>query len=339
MATTLAPRAARAFAFPSPARADGTARAAATALVVALHDELTALFTALDGGGAFAEERWERPGGGGGVSRALTEGTTFEKAGVNRSAVDGTLPRAVAARLGATVPGEGDATFFATGVSLVVHPRSPMIPTVHLNVRYFEIADADGTPLDAWVGGGADLTPTYPFPEDARDFHRALRRACAPHGASVYPAFKRACDDYFTNGHREGEARGVGGIFFDHLRPAPGAPAGDGGFAEPFALLRHVGRSLRHAYAPIVERRRAAPYGAVERDFQLERRGRYVEFNLLHDRGTLFGLQTGARVESVLMSLPPMASWGRGARAYAAGSFQSRLLRMLVPRDWTGDGA
>ncbi|MGZ8376089.1 MAG: oxygen-dependent coproporphyrinogen oxidase [Gemmatirosa sp.] len=309
-----------------------TTRDLVSRLVVALHDELTTLFTTLDGGGTFTEDPWERPGGGGGVSRTLVEGATFEKAGINRALVDGTLSEEAAARLAARRVGPG-ATFFAAGVSLVVHPRSPMVPTVHLNVRYFEIANADGGPSDAWVGGGTDLTPTYPFPEDARDFHRALHALCGAHDASLYPCFKRACDEYFVNRHRGNEARGVGGIFFDHLRPGED-PAGLG-MAGLLALLGDVGRSPAQAYAPLVERHRHTPWGDAERELQLARRGRYAEFNLLHDRGTHFGLQTGARTDSVLMSLPPLASWAPVVAA--PGSSADRLAAMLAPRDWAGE--
>jgi coproporphyrinogen III oxidase len=294
-----------------------------------LHDEVTAFFTELDGGGQFREDRWDRPGGGGGVARVLSEGTSFEKAGVNRSAVEGELPPGLAQRLGARVAFDATGSFFATGVSLVIHPRSPMVPTVHLNVRYLEIASPDGMVLDAWFGGGTDLTPTYPFAEDAVHFHRTLRDVCARHDPSFYARFKEWCDHYFVNTHRGDERRGVGGIFFDNLRP------GDSGleFAPLYAFVSDVGRMLPAAYRPIVERRRGTPYGDRERRFQLFRRGRYVEFNLVHDRGTVFGLQTNARTESVLMSLPPLASW-EYAPQFAPGSFEAELMAMLEPRDW-----
>jgi coproporphyrinogen III oxidase len=294
-----------------------------------LHDDLTNLFTALDGGGGFKEDGWERPGGGGGVARVLSEGRTFEKAGINRSVVDGELPAALAQRLGARTGAGGHGVFFAAGVSLVAHPRSPIVPTVHLNVRYFEVGDPEGRVLDNWFGGGTDLTPTYPFPEDAVHFHRTLRDACARHQPSFYPRFKQWCDHYFVNTHRGDERRGVGGIFFDNLRP------GDSGvdFAGLHAFVDDVGRVLAAAYAPIVERRRALPWGDRERRFQLFRRGRYVEFNLVHDRGTLFGLQTQARADSVLMSLPPLASWEH-APQFEPGSFEAELMAMLEPREW-----
>jgi coproporphyrinogen III oxidase len=296
-----------------------------------LHDEITDLFTRLDGGGSFREDCWERPGGGGGVSRVLSEGTTFEKAGINRSRVEGVLDPNLAQRIGTRSTAIEPLSFFATGVSLVAHPRSPMVPTIHLNVRYFEIIRTTGEPIDAWFGGGTDLTPTYPFPEDAAHFHRALKTICDRHHDSFYPRFKSWCDHYFVNTHRSEERRGVGGIFFDHLR------SGEGGLdlSQLFALVSGVAGVLSEAYAPIVERRRGLSYGERERRFQLVRRGRYAEFNLLHDRGTLFGLQTGARIESVLMSLPPLAAWDYSP-VYQQGSFEAKLLEMLEPRDWVG---
>lgn len=314
-------------------------RARAGAWTVAVHDEITRLLTALDGGGRFAEEAWAREGGGGGVSRLLTEGRTFEKAGVNRSTVFGVLPdevrRALGGRLDAA--GAGPVDFFATGVSVVAHPRSPMVPTVHLNVRYFELTGPGSARVDAWFGGGTDLTPTYPRPEDARHFHGALAAACAPFGPEVYPRAKCWCDDYFVNAHRGGERRGAGGIFYDHVRPGEGvAERLDG--AALHGLSAAVGTVLGAAYAPVVERRAGEPYGEAERALQLERRGRYAEFNLLHDRGTLFGLRTHARVDSVLMSLPPAAAWGPPA-AHPPGSAGARLARMLAPRDWLAPGA
>lgn len=341
------PQAARAYTRPPTGNdraSDDRARAAAWTADV--HESVTRLLTDLDAGGAFAEEVWERPGGGGGVSRTLAEGATFEKAGANRSTVHGTLPGAVRQRLGGRLPEGADpdaaVAFFATGVSVVVHPRSPMVPTVHLNVRYFELADVEGRVWDRWFGGGTDLTPTHPHAEDARHFHRALAGACAPFGAGLYARGKAWCDDYFVNTHRAapsrgvgtaaGERRGVGGVFYDHVRPGEGAAAGlDAGGLHAFAQT--LGTVLGSAYAPVVARRRREPYGAAERALQCERRGRYAEFNLLHDRGTLFGLQTGARVDSVLMSLPPAAAWPAPG-PHAPGSAGARLAEMLVPRDW-----
>jgi coproporphyrinogen III oxidase len=297
--------------------------------IAQLHDDTTALFSSLDGGGRFREDEWTRPGGGGGVTRVLSDGITFEKTGVNRSLVHGMLTPQVGQRLGAQLGGALEAEFFAAGMSLVAHPRSPMIPTVHLNVRYFEILGPSGETLDCWLGGGTDLTPTYPFAEDAVAFHRELKSTCDRYHASFYPRFKTWCDHYFVNTHRGDERRGVGGIFFDHLR------AGEGGLdlERLVGFWDEVGRSPAVAYGPIVERRRGERYGERERRFQLARRGRYVEFNLVHDRGTLFGLQTQARIESVLMSLPPLAAW-EYAPQYEPGSFEAELLAMLEPREW-----
>jgi coproporphyrinogen III oxidase len=299
-----------------------------------LHDQATELFTRLDGGGEFQEDRWVRDGGGGGVSRLLSGGATFEKAGINRSAVDGVLVPQLSQRIGARASGLEPTSFFVTGLSLVVHPRSPMIPTIHLNVRYFEITGPSGDPMDAWFGGGTDLTPTYPYPEDAVHFHRSLQAACDRHHPEFYARFKTWCDHYFVNTHRGDERRGIGGIFFDNLRD------GEAGLClkRLLAFVSDIGNVLPEAYQPIVERRRQVSYGDRERRFQLTRRGRYVEFNLVHDRGTLFGLQTGARIESVLMSLPPLAAW-EPAVMYQPGSFEARLVEMLEPRDWVAEDA
>jgi coproporphyrinogen III oxidase len=304
-------------------------RAATQAWIERLHDDVTAFVTRLDRGGTFTEDIWQRAGGGGGVTRVLCEGTTFEKAGINRSAVHGILPPTLAQRLGAELAPDADARFFVTGLSLVAHPHSPMVPTIHLNVRYFEIGSPSGDVLDAWIGGGTDLTPTYPFPEDATHFHRILKAVCDRHHAAFFPRFKRWCDEYFVNAHRGRERRGIGGIFYDNLR------AGDGGLTMDalLAFADDVGRVLPDAYGPIVERRRDLPYGERERRLQLFRRGRYVEFNLVHDRGTLFGLQTNARIESVLMSLPPLAAW-EYAPEFPPGSPEAELMAMLEPRDW-----
>jgi coproporphyrinogen III oxidase len=254
---------------------------------------------------------------------------------VNRALVEGILPPEAAARIGGNIPPGSTPHFFATGVSVVVHPRSPMVPTVHLNVRYFELADADGRLHDAWYGGGTDLTPMHPFAEDARDFHVALKGTCDAHGAGLYPQYKRWCDEYFRSPHRANEARGIGGVFFDHLRPDDAAHGLDADALHAF--VTDVGLALRAAYAPIVRRRRDAAF--TDRDVRLQRhrRARYVEFNLLHDRGTHFGLQTGARTESVLMSMPPVAEWAAPADPQP-GSIEAELAAMLVPRDWAREG-
>ncbi len=295
-----------------------------------LHDTITDAFEGWDGGGRFQEDAWLRPGGGGGVSRVLTEGVTFEKAGVNRFSGGGPIPGEMAARLGSTRVSSGTVDFFATGVSVVAHPRSPLVPIVHMNVRYFELRDGEGRRVDHWFGGGLDLTPTFPFPEDAVHFHRTLRRICNRHHADYYPRFKAWCDDYFVNAHREKERRGVGGIFFDNLR-AEGA--GELETEALFRFVQDVGLAIRPAYGTVVGRRRGLPWGTREKEFQLVRRGRYAEFNLVHDRGTRFGLQTNARIESVLMSMPPVARWGY-ALSYEEGTFEHRLMAMLEPRDW-----
>ncbi len=309
-------------------------RARAIAWIAEVHDELTALFTRLDRGAQFREDSWERAEGGGGYSRVMIDGATFEKGGINRSVVYGRLPAAAAAKLGGRGVADGESHFFATGVSLVIHPRSPMIPTVHLNVRYFELSDDDGILRDAWYGGGTDLTPMYPFPDDVKHFHRTLAAICNKYDASLHRRFKPWCDEYFRNTHRDNETRGCGGVFFDHVRPGEDESGMDE--EATMAFVNEIGRSLTEAYGPIVERRRDAEYGERERTFQLIRRGRYVEFNLVHDRGTHFGLHTAARIESVLMSLPPLAAWPY-APTWPAGSFESELMAMLAPRDWLAD--
>jgi coproporphyrinogen III oxidase len=298
-------------------------------VIETLHDEATVLVNSLDHGGAFREDNWDRPGGGGGVTRVLVEGRTLEKAGVNRSVVSGVLPPEEMRRLGVRASLPAPAEFFAAGLSIVIHPWSPMVPTVHLNVRYFEIVAPGGPLVDWWFGGGTDLTPYYPAPEDARHFHVALKAICDRYHHSYYSRFKTWCDNYFVNTHRGEERRGIGGIFFDNLRP------GESGldFEQLLAFVMDVGRSMSATYAPIVDRCRNLPYGDRERRFQLVRRGRYAEFNLVHDRGTVFGLRTGARIESVLMSLPPLAAW-EYAPEYEPGSFEAELMGMLEPRDW-----
>ncbi len=314
--------------------ARGSQRAEAKRWIAGLHDELTSFFGRLDKGGTFTEDRWERPGGGGGVARVMTDGVTFEKAGINRSAVMGELPELAARRLGGHGAAAGATHFFATGVSLVVHPRSPMVPTIHLNVRYFELTDEHGQITDSWFGGGTDLTPFYPNHDDVALFHRGLRAMCDRHHTAFYPEFKKRCDEYFVNVHRDNEARGVGGIFFDHLRADDTSHSLSQ--AQVTAFVSDVARVLRQTYEPLVERRRDELFTQAHRDFQLVRRGRYVEFNLVHDRGTIFGLQTQARIESVLMSLPPLAMWQYAPR-YAPDSFEARLVHMLEPRDWAAD--
>ncbi len=258
-----------------------------------LQDKICRSLEEVDGRASFREDLWQREGGGGGRTRVLEEGSFFERAGVNFSAVEGILPEAFAAKIGEEVANAEGCEFFATGVSLVLHPHSPYAPTVHANFRYLEKGDA------SWFGGGADLTPYYPFREDVEHFHRTLKEACDKHDPDYYPRFKKWCDEYFFIKHR-GETRGVGGIFFDYL-------TGDVG--KLFAFVKDTGEAFLPAYLPIIERRRDYDYDMREREFQLLRRGRYVEFNLVYDRGTIFGLETQGRTESILMSLPPLARW------------------------------
>lgn len=283
------------------------------------------IVTALEavGGESFRTDRWLRPEGGGGVSRLIEGGELLERGGVLFSHVTGMrLPPSASAHR----PELAGRPWEAMGVSMVLHPRNPYIPTTHMNVRMFVAAARPGhDEADVfWFGGGLDLTPYYPFEEDARHFHQTCHDALAPHGADYYPRYKRWCDEYFYLKHRQ-ETRGVGGIFFDDLNEA--------GFDAAFALTRSVGDSFLDAYLPIVERRRALDYGPRERDFQAYRRGRYVEFNLVFDRGTLFGLQSGGRTESILLSMPPQAHW-RYDWHPEAGSPEAELAHYLKPRQW-----
>ncbi len=258
-----------------------------------LQDGICRAVEEADGAAGFREDHWQREGGGGGRTRVMEGGAVFEKAGVNFSAVEGVLPEAFAAKIGEGIENAEGRQFFATGVSLVLHPGNPHVPTVHANFRYLEKGAA------SWFGGGTDLTPYYPFREDIVHFHRTLKEACDKHDADYYLRFKKWCDEYFFIKHRS-ETRGVGGIFFDYLQ---------GDSDKLFAFVKDVGEAFLPAYLPIVERRRHSGYGQREREFQLIRRGRYAEFNLVYDRGTIFGLETRGRTESILMSLPPLARW------------------------------
>ena len=286
-----------------------------------LQEQVCTALAAADGEGKFHEDAWQRPDGGGGRTRILTDGRVFEQAGVNFSHVDGQrLPPSASAQR----PELAGRSYQAMGVSLVIHPRNPYIPTSHCNVRFF-IADKPGAPPVWWFGGGFDLTPYYGFEDDARHWHGIAHQACAPFGQDYYTRFKKWCDEYFFLKHR-GETRGIGGLFFDDFS--------DRNFEHSFAFMRSVGDSFLPAYLPIVERRKDMPFGERERDFQLYRRGRYVEFNLVYDRGTLFGLQSGGRTESILMSLPPLVRW-RYDWHPAAGSPEARLYDdFLKPREW-----
>jgi coproporphyrinogen III oxidase len=270
-----------------------------------------------DGGGKFSIDEWTREGGGGGTTRILTDGAVFERAGVGFSAVSGaTLPPAASKQR----PELAGRRWRAFGVSLVAHPRNPYVPTSHFNARFFVAESADHEPV-WWFGGGFDLTPYYGFEEDARHWHATAQDAAG----EAYPFFKQWCDDYFYLPHRK-EARGIGGLFFDDWTV--------GGFNKAFETLRHVGDQFIPAYLPIVQVRRDMPYGERERDFQLYRRGRYVEFNLVYDRGTLFGLQSGGRAESILMSMPPQATWRYDWKP-EPGSPEAELYeKFLTPRDW-----
>jgi coproporphyrinogen III oxidase len=269
----------------------------------------------------FQRDSWTRPGGGGGISALVEEGHLFERAGVNFSHVMGQgLPPSASAHR----PELAGRNFEAMGVSLVLHPRNPYAPTVHMNVRFFAAFKDQEAPV-WWFGGGMDLTPYYGFAEDAVHFHSTCRAALNPFGSDLHPRFKKWCDEYFYLKHRQ-EPRGVGGIFFDDFNQLP--------LEQSFALTRSVGDHFLEAYVPIVERRRDHPYGEMERDFQAYRRGRYVEFNLVYDRGTLFGLQSGGRTESILMSLPPVVRW-RYQWSPKSGSPEDSLLKEFINgRDW-----
>ncbi|ERE07065.1 oxygen-dependent coproporphyrinogen oxidase [Pseudogulbenkiania ferrooxidans] len=286
-----------------------------------LQDRICAALEQADGKAQFAEDAWSREAGGGGRSRVLAGGGVFEQAGVNFSHVHGdALPASATAHR----PELADRRFEAMGVSLVIHPSNPHVPTSHANVRFF-IAEKDGEAPVWWFGGGFDLTPYYPQEEDAVHWHTVARDLCAPFGGEVYPRYKKWCDEYFHLKHRN-EARGIGGLFFDDLN--------EWGFDKSFAFTRAVGDGYLDAYLPIVARRKEQAWGDRERQFQLYRRGRYVEFNLVWDRGTLFGLQSGGRTESILMSMPPLVRWEYGYQP-EPGSPEARLYTdFLPPRDW-----
>ncbi len=279
---------------------------------------------AIDGKEKFIEDQWIREEGGGGISRVIANGNVFEKGGVNTSAVHGPLPKTMQQAFGV-----GESNFFACGLSLVIHPLNPYVPTVHANWRYFELYDSKDKKIDSWFGGGTDLTPYYLFEEDARHFHQTLKAAMDPFGQELYPKHKQHCDEYFTNKHRNNETRGIGGVFYDYLRPENETDAD-----RLFAFQQANGNAFLNAYLPIVKRRKDMPYSEKEIEWQEIRRGRYVEFNLIHDRGTLFGLKTNGRTESILMSLPPRARWGYNYKP-EAGSEEEKLLEVcLNPANW-----
>jgi coproporphyrinogen III oxidase len=290
-----------------------------------LQETICTALADVDGRTGFREDNWEREGGGGGRSRVMEGGAVFEKAGVNFSHVFGTaLPQsATAAR-----PELAGRSFQAMGVSLVIHPHNPYVPTSHANVRFF-IAEKEGAAPVWWFGGGFDLTPYYGFAEDAVHWHRLAKEACTPFGDDVYPRYKQWCDEYFYLKHRS-EPRGIGGLFFDDLN--------SGGFEYCSSLMMSIGNHYLPAYLPIVERRRHIAYGDREKDFQRYRRGRYVEFNLVYDRGTLFGLQSGGRTEAILMSLPPEVTWRYDWKP-EPGTAEAELYEVfLQPKDWLAPG-
>ena len=287
-----------------------------------LQDRLCAEFEQLDGGGTFARDPWQRPAGGGGESRVLSGGQVFEQAGVGFSHVFGNEMPPSATKHRPELAGK---QFQAVGVSLVLHPQNPYVPTTHANFRFFSAGEKKPV---WWFGGGFDLTPYYPFREDVVHWHQTAKASCDPFGEDLYPRYKDWCDRYFYLKHRD-EARGVGGLFFDDLN--------EEGFEKSFAFLRSVGDSFLDAYVPIVKRRSDHPFGHQQREFQLYRRGRYVEFNLIYDRGTLFGLQSGGRTESILMSLPPQVRWEYNWQP-EPGSPEEELYRdYLQARDWLGE--
>jgi coproporphyrinogen III oxidase len=291
--------------------------------ILQLQDQIVAGLEAVEGKAKFREDIWERPEGGGGRTRVIENGAVIEKGGVNISAVHGKLPEAMQKMFGV---GEDD--FFACGLSLVIHPKNPMAPTVHANWRYFEMYNDTGEIINSWFGGGQDLTPYYLFDEDAKHFHQTCKTACDKHNLDFYPKYKKQCDEYFWNTHRN-EARGIGGLFFDYCKET-----------ETMSMdnwcdfVSEVGNSFLEAYIPILERRKYLPYNEAQKTWQEIRRGRYVEFNLVHDKGTLFGLKTNGRIESILMSLPPKVQWVYDHHP-EKGSEEEKLIQILEnPVDW-----
>ena len=288
-----------------------------------LQDRITSELERVDGKAKFQEDPWIRPEGGGGRTRVIQNGDVFEKGGVNISEVHGKLPKSMQEYFGVD-----NADFFACGLSLVIHPKNPFVPTVHSNYRYFELYDEEGNIATRWFGGGQDLTPYYLFEEDAVHFHNVCKAACDKHNPAFYTKFKARCDEYFYNTHRS-EARGIGGLFFDYLKETD-----EFSMEDWYNFTTDVGDSFLDAYVPIVERRKDMQYDSDHRDWQEIRRGRYVEFNLVHDKGTLFGLKTNGRIESILMSLPAHVQW-RYDYSPNEGSEEARLVEVLKnPREW-----
>lgn len=296
-----------------------------SAYIENLQDDICSALEELDGKASFQQDNWDRDGGGGGRTRVIEKGDVFEKGGVNISKVFGELPEPIKKHFNVD-----SGWFWAGGLSLVIHPESPMIPTVHANYRYFELYEDEAMQhrVDGWFGGGADLTPYYLFDEDAVHFHQTLKNACDKHNSTFYPEFKKECDNYFYNEHR-GEGRGVGGLFFDYLRPTD-----EMSIEDWYNFTTDIGRSFIQSYKPIVERRKTESYTDAEKYWQEIRRGRYVEFNLVHDRGTLFGLKTKGRIESILMSLPPKVRWDYDHHP-EEGTREAELVEVLKnPKDW-----
>ncbi len=291
-----------------------------------LQEHICKALETTDGKALFGTDDWERAegNGGGGKTRTLTNGAIFEKAGVNTSVVSGNVTDTMQKQL--KINGY---KWFACGLSLVLHPLNPFVPTVHANWRYFELYDETGYVIDRWFGGGTDLTPYYLFNEDARHFHQSLKNALDPFGEELYPLYKQQCDDYFVNQHRNKETRGIGGIFYDHIRAEDEA-----GLEKLLLFQQATGNAFLGSYLPIVQKRKDTLYGAKETEWQEIRRGRYVEFNLLHDRGTIFGLKTNGRTESILMSLPPRARWQYNHQP-RPGTAEDKLLQVcLHPVNW-----
>ena len=291
--------------------------------ICTLQDTITSALEKVDGKAGFQEDIWERPEGGGGRTRVIENGAVFEKGGVNISGVHGTLPAAMQTHFNVS-----EASFYACGLSLVLHPKNPMVPTVHANWRYFEMYDAVGNIVDQWFGGGQDLTPYYLFDEDAKHFHQVCKTACDKHNAEFYPKYKSRCDEYFYNAHRN-EARGIGGLFFDYLKQTD-----EFSIQDRYDFVTAVGNSFLESYVPIVEKRKNMIYEKSHKNWQEIRRGRYVEFNLVHDRGTLFGLKTKGRIESILMSLPPLVQW-KYNHIPEENSEEEKLITILTnPIEW-----
>jgi len=288
-----------------------------------LQETITSKLEAIDGLATFKEDIWERPEGGGGRTRVIENGQVFEKGGVNISAVHGKLPETMQ-----TYFGVKDANFFACGLSLVLHPKNPHVPTVHANWRYFEMYNKQGEMVDSWFGGGQDLTPYYLYDEDAKHFHQTCKMACDKHNPVFYNEYKHKCDAYFWNSHRN-EARGIGGLFFDYCKTSD-----DMTMQDWYRFVTEVGNCFLMSYVPIVEKRKDLKYSEVQRNWQEIRRGRYVEFNLVHDKGTLFGLKTNGRIESILMSLPPHVQWVYDHHP-EKGSDEEKLIKVLKhPKIW-----